>query len=623
MCGIIGVVGGRVAAPVLLEGLRRLEYRGYDSAGMVVIDEDNDALALYRRVGKVSELAGALPETLPGSTGIAHTRWATHGGVTEANAHPHLDSTNRVAVVHNGIIENFAALKSWLIARGVSFRSETDSEVIAHLISWYYEPVGGSGASAHPERSPDPVVAVQRALGRLRGTWGLAVVFADHPETMVAARNGSPMVVGQGEGESFLASDSHALVRYTRQVVFLEDGEIARLDRNGVREVLRLDGAQRSLAFETLETDWAEGERGDYPHFMLKEIHEQSEALDRCLTGRIVVGEGTARLGGMDLAPRDLVGISRVSLIGCGTAFHACQVGAMAIEQLARVPATAEIGSEFRHRNPCVDPGALYIAVSQSGETADTLGAVKEVQLKGGLVCGVVNVVGSSIARATGRGTYIHSGPEMAVASTKAFSNQVAALLLFTLMLARTRSLSPHEGRAFAERLSEVPRLVARYLEDPGPIDRVVDLVERARLTLFLGRGFSAPVAAEGALKLMEVAYVPCLAYPSGEMKHGPIALLEKGTPVIVVAPDDPVREKTLSNLQECRARGASIVLIHTEGDPAASEADVSIAVPRAAEPLTPLLTVLPLQLLAYKAGLRLGRDIDRPRNLAKSVTVE
>ncbi len=623
MCGIIGVVGRREATTILLEGLRRLEYRGYDSAGLAIVDTAQDALTLYRRVGKVIELEEALPEGLPGGTGIAHTRWATHGAVTEPNAHPHLDATNRIAVVHNGIIENFGALKAWLVARGVSFRSETDSEVIAHLISWYYEPTAGADGSTHPERSHDPVVAVQRALARLRGTWGIAVLFADHPDQIVAARNGSPMVVGQGEGESFLASDPHALVRYTRQVVFLEDGEIARLDRNGVREVLRLDGVRRSLAFETLENDWADGERGAYPHFMLKEIHEQAESLDRCLSGRIVVGEGTAKLGGMDLGPRDLLGISRVSLIGCGTAYHACQVGAMAIEQIARVPATAEVGSEFRHRNPCIDPAALYIAVSQSGETADTLGAVKEVQLKGGLVCGVVNVVGSSIARATGRGTYIHSGPEMAVASTKAFSNQVAATMLFTLMLARTRSLSPHEGRALAERLSEIPRLVARYLENPGPIDQIVDLVQNARLTLFLGRGFSAPVAAEGALKLMEVAYVPCLAYPSGEMKHGPIALLERGTPVIVVAPDDPVKDKTLSNLAECRARGASVVLIHTEGDPAASEADVAIAVPRTIESLTPLLTVLPLQLLAYKAGLRLGRDIDRPRNLAKSVTVE
>ena len=622
MCGIIGVVGGQQAMPVLMEGLRRLEYRGYDSAGMALIDGANDRLDLRRRVGRVSELQASLPAELPSSTGIAHTRWATHGGVTELNAHPHMDSTNRIAAVHNGIVENFTALKAWLMARGVSFRSETDSEVIVHLISWYYAPPQEVLAEGS-ERTHDPVVAVQRALGRLRGTWGLAVLFADHPDLLVAARNGSPMVVGQGEREAFLASDPHALVRYTQQVVFLEDGEIARLDPRGVREIIKLDGVSRAPAFHTLEADWTDGDKGDYPHFMLKEIHEQSEALSRCLSGRIVVNEGTAKLGGLEMSPRELVAVSRVSLIGCGTAYHACQVGAMAIEQLARVPATAEIGSEFRHRNPVIDPNALSFAVSQSGETADTLGALKEIQLKGGRVMGVVNVVGSSIARSTGRGVYIHSGPEMAVASTKAFSNHVAALMLFTLMLARTRNLSAHEGRLLAEQLSAVPKLVDRYLQDPGPISALVDLVKDAKLTMFLGRGYSAPVASEGALKLMEVAYLPCLAYPSGEMKHGPIALIEKGTPVIVVAPEDAVREKTLSNLAEVRARGAAIALIHTEGDPAAREADVAIAVPRTAEPLTPLLTVLPLQLLAYQAGLRLGRDIDRPRNLAKSVTVE
>lgn len=618
MCGIIGYLGPQRAAPFLLEGLRRLEYRGYDSAGMAVFDPATDTLQLRRKVGRVSELQRDVPDDLPGTTGIAHTRWATHGGVTELNAHPHMDATNRVAAVHNGIIENYVPLRSWLMARGIAFRSETDSEVIAHLIGWYY-----AADSADPEKTSDPVEAVQRALSRLRGTWGLAVIFADHPEMLVAARNGSPMVVGQGDGEAFLASDPHALVRHTSQVVFLEDGEIARLDVGGLREIIRMDGKSHPPAFHTLEAAWEDGERGKYPHFMLKEIHEQGEALSRCLSGRVVTGEGTAKLGGLELGPRDLLGISRVGLIGCGTAYHACQVGAMAIEQLARVPATAEIGSEFRHRNPCIDPNALYFAVSQSGETADTLGALREVQIKGGRVMGVVNVVGSSIARATARGVYIHSGPEMAVASTKAFSNQVASLLLFTLMLARNRNLSPFQGKAFAEGLAQVPRLVEQYLSNPGPIDRLVDLVTGARLTLFLGRGFSAPVAAEGALKLMEVAYTTCLAYPSGEMKHGPIALLEPGTPVIVVAPEDTVRDKTLSNLAECRARGAKIALIHTEGDPAAEEADVAIAVPPTLEWFTPLLTVLPLQLLAYKAGLRLGRDIDRPRNLAKSVTVE
>jgi glucosamine--fructose-6-phosphate aminotransferase (isomerizing) len=373
-----------------------------------------------------------------------------------------------------------------------------------------------------------------------------------------------------------------------------------------------------------LEEDWKDGDRGDFPHYMLKEIHEQPDALRQCLRGRVVVEEGLSRLGGLDLSPRQLTGIPRVGLVGCGTAWHACMVGANAIEQLARIPASAEISSEFRYRNPVIDPAALFLAVSQSGETADTLGAVKEIQLKGGTVMGVVNVVGSSIARTTGRGVFIHSGPEMAVASTKAFSNMVAALYLFALQLARSRSLSLPAGRAFAEDLLRIPDLVEQYLSRPGPIDAMVRMVTDSRMVLFLGRGCSAAVAAEGALKLMEVAYIPCIAYPSGEMKHGPIALLEKGSPVIVIAPNDSLRDKSLSNLQECRARGARIILIHSEGDDeAASYGDVCIAVPHTSELLSPLVTVLPLQLLAYQTALALGRDIDRPRNLAKSVTVE
>ena len=621
MCGIVGYLGPRRAAPILLEGLRRLEYRGYDSAGLAVQREG--ALSVHRQVGRVADLEAEVPASVPGTTGIAHTRWATHGGVTRENAHPHVDSMNRVAVAHNGIIENFGPLKVWMEGQGVEFRSETDSEVVAQLIAHFYAGIDGEETDG---RTTDPLIALKRALGRMRGTWGLAVVFADQPDLLIAARNGSPLVVGQGDGETFLASDTQALVRYTNKVIYLEDGEIAVLQRQGVREVSRLDGPARRPSIQTLDDEamaWGEGDLGDFPHFMLKEIHEQREAMDRCLSGRLVPGDGAAKLGGLDLTPRELLGISRVGLIGCGTAYHACQVGAMAIEQLAHVPATAEVASEFRYRNPCVDPSALYFAVSQSGETADTLGALREIQLKGGRVMGVVNVVGSSIARSCGRGVYIHSGPEMAVASTKAFTCQVTALYLFTLMLARTRNLSPHAGRAFASGLKEVPAAVARYVADPGPIDALVELVRDAKLTLFLGRGFSAPVAAEGALKLMEVAYLSCLAYPSGEMKHGPIALLEKGTPVIVIAPNDAVRDKTLSNLAECRARGATVALIHTEGDPIGAEADISIPVPATPEWASPLVTVLPLQLLAYKAGLALGRDIDRPRNLAKSVTVE
>ncbi len=621
MCGIIGYTGPRQASGLLIEGLRRLEYRGYDSAGLAV--RGPEGFKVCKSVGRVAGLASKVPEGVPGGTGIAHTRWATHGGVTEANAHPHLDSLNRIAVVHNGIIENMGPLKARLEAEGVVFRSETDSEILAHLIARFYEGQGPLGDSLTSDVAGDPLEAVRAALTRVRGTWGIAVLFLDHPDVIITARNGSPLVVGLGEGETFLASDPHALTPHTRRVVFLEDGEIARLDRHGV-QTQRLDGGHRENVIEELEEEWGDSERGDFPHFMLKEIHEQPDALRQCLGGRVLADEGTAKLGGIGLTPRELVGIRAVHLLGCGTAFHACQVGASIIEQLARVPAEAHIASEYRHSNPVINPDDLFFAVSQSGETADTLGAVREIQLKGGEVMGCVNVVGSTIARACGKGVYIHSGPEMAVASTKAFSNMVAALALFALQIGRTRALSADHGRRLAEDLRAIPDAVSSYIADPGPVDDMVRAVSDAKMVLFLGRGVSGPVAAEGALKLMEVAYIPCLAYPSGEMKHGPIALLEKGSPVVVIAPDDPLKDKTLSNLQECRARGANIILIHTEGDEeAAALGDICIPVPRTADLLSPLLTVLPLQLLAYKAGLALGRDIDRPRNLAKSVTVE
>lgn len=620
MCGIIGYTGHRRVAPILLDGLRRLEYRGYDSAGVAV--QNGRDINVIKSVGRVRTLEARVPDALQGQTGIAHTRWATHGGVTEANAHPHLDELHRIAVVHNGIIENMSALKAKLVADGVQFRSETDTEILAHLIAHFYDGMGSLGDSISPDAAGDPITAVRAALSRVRGTWGIAVVFRDHPGMVIAARNGSPLVVGLGEGETFLASDPHALVPYTRRVIYMQDGELAQLDHNGV-QTWRLDGNEIEADIELLEADWGDSELGDFPHYMLKEIHEQPDALRQCLSGRLVLENGTAKLGGLEISPRELVDIPYIGLVGCGTAFHACEVGAVAIEQLARIPATAQIASEFRYRNPVIDPRAHFFAVSQSGETADTLGAVREIQLKGATVMGAVNVVGSSIARECGRGVYIHSGPEMAVASTKAFSNMVVALSLFALQLGRTCALSPHRGREIADALNEVPEKVSQYLADPGPIDEMVRAVQDAKMVLFLGRGVSASVAAEGALKLMEVAYIPCIAYPSGEMKHGPIALLEKDSPVIVIAPNDAHRDKTLSNLQECRARGAKVILIHEEGDDAAELADIAVAVPSTESFLSPLLTVLPLQLLSYRTGLALGRDIDRPRNLAKSVTVE
>ena len=606
MCGIVGYIGPRAAAPVLLEGLRRLEYRGYDSAGVALL---NGGVHVTRRVGPVANLMEAVEPELPGTTGLGHTRWATHGGVTEPNAHPHLDSTNRIAVVHNGIIENHSAIRALLEEEGVHFRSQTDTEVLPHLIRKFYR--------------GDPLEAVRAALQPVQGTYGIAVIFADHPGLIIAARNGSPLVVGKGEGETFLASDPQALAGFTRQVMYLEDREIMTITAEGW-DLSRLDGGKISHALEELAEELVWTDRGEFRHHMLKEIHEQPESLRRCLSGRVVPEEGSARLGGFDLSPRDIMNISRVGVLGCGTSYHAGLVGAAAMEELARVPAFAEIGSEFRYRNPVIDPTSLFLAVSQSGETADTLGAVKEVQVKGGRVMGVVNSVGSSIARSCGRGVYVHSGPEIAVASTKAFTSQVAALLVAALMFGRTRLLSADEGRRFGRELLGVPDLVARYLENPGAISAAVELCTSGKYVFFFGRGVSHAVAMEGALKLKEVAYVPCMSYPAAEMKHGPIALIDANTPVVAIVPDDVMRDKTLSNVQEVKARGARTIIVHSEGDDAsAALADVSIAVPKTRSLISPLLTVLPLQLIAYRAGLALGRNIDRPRNLAKSVTVE
>lgn len=614
MCGIVGYIGPEEAMPRLIEGLRRLEYRGYDSSGIALLDQAEPqrpgSLWTRKRVGRVAELDLSLGDAPISRIGIAHTRWATHGGITEPNAHPHLDQDHGIAVVHNGIIENMHALKAQLVADGVEFRSQTDTEVLPHLIRKFYK--------------GDPVAAVRAALRQVHGTYGIAVLFAEHPDRIVAARLGSPLVVGLGDGETVLASDPQAIVELTRRVVYMDDREIAVITRDGVK-VERLDGAKRDAAVQVLDDDsYGVADLQGFPHFMLKEIHEQPESIQRCLRGRLQIEEGNAKLGGFNMDPRDLVRIERVIALGCGTSYHAGMTGAMAIEALGRVPARAEVANEFRYRNPIIPRDALFLAVSQSGETMDTLGAVQEVLVKGGNVAGVVNVVGSTMARTTGKGVYLHSGPEIAVASTKAFTSQVTALMVFTLMLARTRNLSLDAGRRMARELRDIPSKVAAYLRDPGPIEEIANAVVDARYVLFLGRGFSHPVALEGALKLKEIAYIPCEAYPAGEMKHGPIAMLEEGTPVIFIAPDDGHRDKAISNMKEVLARGARLIAIHTEGDTEIAElAHMSIPVPAVADYASPLVTVLPLQLLAYHAGVALGRDIDKPRNLAKSVTVE
>ena len=605
MCGIFGYIGYRNASPLLVKGLLRLEYRGYDSSGIVV---KNGKLETYKDIGKISEMASSLP-ALKGSIGIAHTRWATHGGVTKENAHPHLSNDGNVAIVHNGILQNSDSLRKRLVDLGIELNSETDSEVFCHFISMDLE------------QGKTPLEALQNVLSIARGTWGLCVLFLEH-DFVLCARNGSPLIIGRGKDEMFISSDPHAIREHTDQLVALEDGQIAQVDAHQF-QVMKVDGKKVKSSLLHLEEEWGESELGDYPHFMLKEIHEQSQSLQHCISGRLRSAEGTSVLGGLQVQHQELAQLPHVRLIGCGTALHAAQIGQVLIEQWARIPAVSHVASEFNANDPVINPKALHLAISQSGETADTLSAVKEIQRKGADVYGIVNVVGSSIARQCGKGVYIHSGPEQSVASTKAFTNMVGALALFSLQLGRSRHLSKTKGKSIVKEMRILPEKIRTYLENPGPIEEAVQLVTQAKSVLFLGRGISSPVASEGALKLMEIAYIPCLAYPAGEMKHGPIALIEENSPVVVIAPNDGVQDRTLNAIHECKARGAKIILIHEQGDPISEVGDVSIAIPTTIPMLTPLLSVLPTQLIAYHAALALGNDVDRPRNLAKSVTVE
>ena len=605
MCGIFGYIGHRNASELLVKGLLRLEYRGYDSSGVVV---RNGQLQSYKDIGKISEMASSLP-TLEGSMGIAHTRWATHGGVTKENAHPHISYDGKVAIVHNGILQNSDMLRKRLVKLGLRLNSQTDSEIFCHFMAMSLE------------QGKEPLEALQNVLSIARGTWGLCVLFKDY-EYVLCARNGSPLIIGRGKKEMFISSDPHAIREHTDQLVALEDGQIAKVNLQDF-QVMQTDGQEVESHLLHLEEEWGESELGDYPHFMLKEIHEQSQSLQHCISGRLRHAEGSSVLGGLQIRPQELAQLPHVRLIGCGTALHAAQIGQILIEQWARIPAVSHVASEFNANDPVINPKAIHLAISQSGETADTLSAVKEIQRKGADVYGVVNVVGSTIARQCGKGVYIHSGPEQSVASTKAFTNMVGALTLFALQLGRSRHLSKTKGKSIAREMRTLPEKIRTYLDNPGPINDAVELVMKAKSVLFLGRGISSPVASEGALKLMEIAYIPCLAYPAGEMKHGPIALIEENSPVVVIAPNDGVQERTLNAIHECKARGAKIILIHEEGDPISEIGDVSIAIPSTIPMLTPLLTVLPTQLIAYQAALTLGNDVDRPRNLAKSVTVE
>ena len=604
MCGIVGYVGRQDCVPILVEGLARLEYRGYDSAGIAVAR--NGTLRVHKAKGKVRDLAAGLPKRLAGPVGIAHTRWATHGEPSDANAHPQLDAEGRVAVVHNGIIENAAELRAALAGDGVAFASETDTEVLAHLIA--------------REDVDDLEEAVRRALAYVHGAYGIAVLDAQHADRLVLARNGSPVLIGLGEREMLAASDVAALVRHTQQVVHLDDGEVATVTADGYTTAT-LDAQPTAKTASTVTWSVEDYDKADFGHFMRKEILEQPTAIQGTLRGRLNTRFATAHLGGLNLSPRELRAFRRVHVLGAGTAYYAGLLGAGAIESLARMPASAEPASEFRYRNPVVEPDTLYVAVSQSGETADTLAAVQEVQRKGGRVLGVVNVVGSSIARACDGGIYLHAGPEVSVASTKAFTCTAVAFILLALHLGRIRDLGPADGQRLLAGLSALPGQVEEILAQEDVIAEMARELCSASSAFYIGRVRGYPVALEGAQKLKEISYVHAEAYPAAELKHGPLALVSPELPTVAIVPDDDLLEKNVSTLEQVRARGGPVFAVaHTPLD---GLADHVVVVPRSEPELDPLLLGIPLQLLAYHAAVELGRDVDQPRNLAKSVTVE
>ncbi|HKI95425.1 MAG TPA: glutamine--fructose-6-phosphate transaminase (isomerizing) [Gemmatimonadales bacterium] len=608
MCGIVGFIGRRDGARLVLDALKRLEYRGYDSAGLAVVD--GRQVTIQKEQGRIAALEAHMASGLPaGHVAIAHTRWATHGVPNQLNAHPHGDCDNTIAVVHNGIIENASALREMLVRRGHRFRSDTDTEVLAHLVEELYD-----------DSLADAVAA---ALARVEGTYGIAVLSSREPETLVAARMGSPILVGVGDGEQWVASDAAALLEHTRSVVYLDDGEMAVLTADGYR-IRNGESARVEKTVSTIDWDQDVVERGGYAHFMLKEIMEQPESIRNTLRGRLLEDEGTARLGGLNLPAEELLEIDRVVLTACGTSWHAALIGEYLLEEMARIPAEVEYASEFRYRNPILDARTLVVGISQSGETADTLAALREARHRGARTIGIVNTVGSTVAREVEGGIYIHAGPEVGVASTKAFTGQVVALALLTLHIGRLRSMSVLQGREFVRALKALPDQVAAVLARAPTIEELAERFARASNALYLGRGYNFPVALEGALKLKEISYIHAEGYPAAEMKHGPIALIDDMMPVVVVAPRDAVHSKIVSNVQEVKARRGRVIAVVTEGDDELAElVDYAIPIPETLDPLTPVLSVLPLQLLAYYIAVRRGCDVDKPRNLAKSVTVE
>src|ERR1051325_9742670 len=607
MCGIVGYIGMRGVAPLLLEGLQRLEYRGYDSAGIVVTAPKTAGLKMVKAKGRVRDLEAKVPARFKGTTGIAHTRWATHGAPSDVNAHPHMSADLKVAVVHNGIIDNASDLRKKLEADGVEFLSETDTEVLVHLI-----------ARSQATKLEDKV---RETLRLIEGTYGIAVMHADFNDRIVVARNGSPVVLGIGEKEMFVASDIAALVAHTRQIVTLDDGEMATLRADDFR-TYTTEGTRTTSEPTTVEYEAASYDMGGHDTYMHKEIFEQADAVDRVLRGRIDDRFSTVHLGGLNLDAREARSVRRVKILGCGTSYHAGLNGAQMIEELARIPADAEPASEFRYRNPVVDPDTLYVAVSQSGETLDTLMAVQELRRKGGQVIGAVNVVGSAIGRECGHGVFLHAGPEIAVCSTKALTNMAATFALLALLLGRVRDMSSASGQRIVTGMRALPGQIEQVLAAEEEIAEIARRFASADHMFFIGRVRGWPVAREGAQKLKEVSYVHAEAYQAAELKHGPLALINSSMPSVVIVPSDDLLSKNISTIEQIKARGGPVIAV-TSADLPSGLADAVVRVPRGEPELEPLLLNVPLQLLAYHVAAKLGRDIDKPRNLAKSVTVE
>ena len=615
MCGIVGYIGRSEALPVLLDGLRRLEYRGYDSAGVAILN--GGPIEIRKSVGRIANLAEVIQEhPVHGQTGISHTRWATHGGVTTENAHPHSDQSGRLSLVHNGVIENYQTLRENLIERGHTFVSQTDTEVLAHLVGDEFDRAGKRDKAGLVE-------AIRLALRQVIGTYGIAIIHADVPGLIVGARRGSPLVLGIGTHEHFLASDVSAIVAHTREVVYLNDYEIVALQPDQF-EISTVAGSGAEFQISKVEFSAEAVDKGRFPQFMLKEIFEQPNSVRDAMRGRLAAEEATAKLGGLEMTNAELRSVDRIVLIGCGTAFHAALAGEYIIESLAHIPVECEFASEFRYRNLPMDRDSLVFVISQSGETADTLAALRESQRKGHRTLGICNNVASTIARESDGGAYMHAGPEIGVAATKSFTSQLTILTLLGLLLGRIRHLSHAEGRTIISEMEKLPDLIAKTLELDSHVEKIARKYAQAKNFMFLGRQANYPVALEGALKLKEISYISASGYPSAELKHGVIALITEETPSLFIAPQDAVFDKNISNIEEVKARKGPVIAVGTEGDTALAKiCDDVILIPRAPDYLTPILATIPLQLLSYHISVALGCDVDKPRNLAKSVTVE